>query len=60
VNASDTRDPIAGPGRLQRRQRLGNVAQSAGRAVANEVGDIDVDVDVTRNRSGASEGNKAN
>ena len=30
----------------------GNVAVSAGRAVGNEVGDIDVDVDVTRNRSG--------
>ena len=30
---------------------VGNVAVSTGRAVKNEVGDIDVDVDVTRNRS---------
>ncbi|HEX8307355.1 MAG TPA: hypothetical protein VF645_02925 [Allosphingosinicella sp.] len=30
---------------------VGNVAASAGRAVKEEVGDIDVDVDVTRNRS---------
>ena len=30
---------------------VGNVAESAGRAVKNEVGDIDVDVDVSRNRS---------
>jgi hypothetical protein len=30
---------------------VGNVALSTGRAVKNEVGDIDVDVDVTRNRS---------
>jgi len=29
-----------------------NVADSAGQAIENEVGDIDVDVDVTRNRSG--------
>ena len=31
---------------------VGNVAESAGRAISNEVGDIDVDVDVSRNRSG--------
>jgi len=30
---------------------LGNVASSTGRAIKDEVGDIDVDVDVTRNRS---------
>jgi hypothetical protein len=30
---------------------VGNVAVSTGRAVRNEVGDIDVDVDVTRNRA---------
>ncbi|TFI59126.1 hypothetical protein E2493_06265 [Sphingomonas parva] len=29
---------------------LGNVASSTGRAIKNEVGDIDVDVDVKRNR----------
>ena len=29
---------------------LGNVAATTGRAIKNEVGDIDVDVDVTRNR----------
>ncbi|MGZ8285412.1 MAG: hypothetical protein ACXW27_10725 [Allosphingosinicella sp.] len=38
---------------------VGNVAVSAGQAVANEVGDIDVDVDVTRNRSGDSAANEA-
>ena len=33
---------------------VGNVAASTGRAIRNEIGDIDVnvDVDVTRNRSG--------
>jgi hypothetical protein len=31
---------------------VGNVAGETGRAVRNEVGDIDVDVDVTRNRGG--------
>lgn len=30
---------------------VGNVAASTGRAVRQEVGDIDVDLDVTRNRS---------
>jgi hypothetical protein len=30
---------------------VGNVAVSTGRAVEKEVGDIDVDVDVSRNRS---------
>jgi len=34
---------------------VGNVAATTGRAVKNEVGDIDVDVDVTRNHS---EGNR--
>jgi hypothetical protein len=29
---------------------VGNVAVTTGRAIKNEVGDIDVDVDVTRNR----------
>ena len=28
---------------------VGNVAESAGRAIKNEVGDIDIDVDVSRN-----------
>ena len=31
---------------------LGNVAESTGDAIANEVGDIDVDVDVNRDPSG--------
>lgn len=35
-----------------------NVADSTGRAIGNEVGDIDVDVDVTRNRSDGA-GNQA-
>ena len=34
---------------------VGNVAQSAGRAIENEVGDIDVDVDVNRNKAGNSQ-----
>jgi hypothetical protein len=41
---------------------LGNVAVSTGRAIGNEVGDIDVDVDVRRNRDGGNaqaEGNAA-
>lgn len=39
---------------------VGNVAASTGRAVRDEVGDIDVDVDVTRNRSqGAPAANEA-
>lgn len=38
---------------------VGNVAVSTGRAVANEVGDIDVDVDVTRNRSQGATANEA-
>jgi hypothetical protein len=33
---------------------VGNVASSAGSAIRNEVGDIDVDVNVSRNRSGNS------
>ncbi len=33
---------------------LGNVAVSTGRAIGNEVGDIDVDVDVRRNRDGGN------
>jgi hypothetical protein len=31
----------------------GNVAVSTGRAIKNEVGDIDIDVDVSRNRNDA-------
>jgi hypothetical protein len=34
---------------------VGNVAASAGRAIENEVGDVDVDLDVTRNRGGAAD-----
>ena len=33
---------------------VGNVASSTGQAIKNEVGDIDVDVDVSRNKSGNS------
>ena len=32
----------------------GNVAGETARAIGNEVGDIDVDVDVTRNKAGNS------
>lgn len=38
---------------------VGNVAVSAGQAVKNEIGDIDVDVDVRRNRGGDPAGNEA-
>jgi hypothetical protein len=38
---------------------IGNVAASAGSAIKNEVGDVDVDLDVTRNRNGAATGNEA-
>jgi len=38
---------------------VGNVAVSTGRAIGNEVGDIDVDVDVTRNRPRDSAANEA-
>lgn len=31
---------------------LGNVAESTGQAISNEVGDIDVDVNVNRTRDG--------
>ena len=38
---------------------VGNVAQSTGQAIENEVGDIDVDVDVNRNKGGdAADGNR--
>ena len=36
---------------------VGNVAATTGRAIGNEVGDIDVDLNVTRNR--AETGNEA-
>lgn len=39
---------------------VGNVAGSAGRAIANEVGDIDVDVDVSRNKTGPADANAGN
>ena len=38
---------------------VGNVAASTGRAIGNEVGDIDVAVDVNRNRSGDPAANEA-
>ena len=33
---------------------VGNVADSTAQAISNEVGDIDVDLDVNRNRTGNS------
>ncbi len=33
---------------------IGNVAEDTGRAISNEVGDVDVDVNVTRDRPGNS------
>ena len=38
---------------------VGNVAADTGRAIKKEVGDIDVDVDVTRNRSEGATANQA-
>ena len=38
---------------------IGNVAASTGRAIGDEIGDIDVDVDVTRNRSQGADGSVA-
>jgi hypothetical protein len=38
---------------------IGNVAASAGSAIKNEVGDIDVDVDVNRTKPGATPANEA-
>jgi len=37
---------------------VGNVAGETGRAISNEVGDIDVDVNVSRNRDGNESGNR--
>jgi hypothetical protein len=37
---------------------LGNVAASAGQAIKQEVGDVDVDLDVTRNRPDPAAGNR--
>ncbi|HEU0098448.1 MAG TPA: hypothetical protein VFQ67_06690 [Allosphingosinicella sp.] len=38
---------------------VGNVAASTGRAVKNEVGDIDVDVDVRRDRTQGEAANRS-
>ena len=38
---------------------VGNVASSTGRAISNEVGDIDVDVDVNRTRRDETTTNEA-
>ncbi|MET1112352.1 MAG: hypothetical protein ABWX67_12565 [Allosphingosinicella sp.] len=40
-------------------ESVGNVAADTGRAIEKEVGDIDVDVDVTRNRSNGATANEA-
>lgn len=40
-------------------ESVGNVAVDTGRAIKKEVGDIDVDVDVTRNRSQGATANEA-
>lgn len=37
---------------------IGNVAESTGRAISNEVGDIDVDVNVDRDRGGDPAANR--
>lgn len=39
---------------------IGNIASSTGRAIKNEVGDIDVDVDVRRNRDEADQAHTRN
>ncbi len=38
---------------------VGNVAASTGQAVRNEVGDIDVDIDVSRNRKSPEDPDQA-
>lgn len=59
-NEQRLRDAASATGRVARDvgAAAGNVAVSTGRAVGNEIGDIDVDVDVTRNRDGGT-GNEA-
>jgi hypothetical protein len=39
---------------------VGNVAAASGRAIRNEIGDIDVDIDVRRNRDGGDAGSQGN
>jgi hypothetical protein len=60
-NEQRIRDAAAATARTAREvgSGVGNVAASTGRAVRNEVGDVDVDVDVTRNRSGDPAANGA-
>ena len=59
-NEQRIRDAAAATARTARDvgAAAGNVAATTGRAIGNEVGDIDVDVDVTRNRSDQT-GNQA-
>ena len=60
-NEQRIRDAAAATARTAKQvgSGVGNVAVSTGRAVGNEIGDIDVDVDVTRNRSSGASGNEA-
>ncbi len=62
-NKQQIRDTAREAGRTARDVASGvrNVAVSTGRAIKNEVGDVDVnvDVDVSRNRAGAADQNSA-
>jgi type IV secretory pathway TrbL component len=51
-NKTEMRKAARDAGRTAREvaSGVGNVAATTGRAISNEVGDIDVDVDVRRNR----------
>jgi hypothetical protein len=37
---------------------IGNIAESTGAAISNEVGDIDVDVNINRDKGGEANANK--
>ncbi len=52
-NKQQIREGAVKAGRTARQvaSGVGNVAAGTGRAIKNEVGDVDVDVNVTRNRS---------
>ena len=59
-NEQRIKDAASGAARTAREvgSGVGNVASSTGRAIKNEVGDVDVDVDVSRNRSDRVETNE--
>lgn len=56
-NKQEIRETARSAGRTAREvaSGVGNIAATTGRAISNEVGDIDVDVDVRRNREAPPE-----